>query len=175
MLRVLAVMVLAGCSITAEEAQGYPSGPYALERGAVLPDLVAPGVHPVRGRMEIAVSNVRAELPECRCLVVHVARPGGATSADAREKLRGLRLEDPTMCAVEVLAEAEVADLPAISDLVAPTMLAPVAVTAVMNEKFPEGFDLAVRTDTMTVKGVTVGTLDLATMREACGTWPRHS
>lgn len=79
------------------------------------------------------------------------------------------------MCAVEVLADAEVRDLPAMSDLVAPTMLAPVAVTAVMNDKFPEGFDLAVRTDTMTVKGVTVGVLDLATMREARGTWPRHS
>jgi hypothetical protein len=168
--------LLTGCAMTADDdvaRASYPVGPYALEAFGVLPDLAGPGIDPARGRMEISVSAVRAGLPECRCLLVHVGVPGSARTLSTRARLYNLRLSDSTMCAVEVVAGANVGDLPPMSEAVAPTMLAPSIVRTTMDAKYPEGFDLAVRTDTMKVRAVTVGSLDLATMREACGKWPR--
>jgi hypothetical protein len=165
----------AGCSITADESAAYPVGPYALKQGGILPDLAGPGVDPASGRGDVRISNVRAALRECRCMIVHVGAAGSELTLDAREKLRDLRLSDPTTCAVEIVAASAIVALPQQSEAVAPTMLAPRAVQEAMPALGSEGFDLAVRTDKMDVRLVANGAMDVNALRSACGTWPRHS
>ena len=163
-------IVATGCAITADETAAYPKGPYAIEQGGVLPDLMGPGIDPASGPGDVRISNVRAALPECRCMIVHVGRTGSDATLDARNKLRDLRLTDPTACGVEIVLDA----LPPQSEAATPTMMAPRAIREAMPALGSDGFDLAVRTDKMDVRVVRTGPIDVNALRSACGTWPRH-